>query len=77
MGWTRKLGPPILLKRGGRLITLTDARTLMTSLPKNSQRAPYWQYARALVSDAAQNDESNMVEVRAQLIRALKAEGLI
>ncbi len=77
MGWTRKLGPPILLKSGGRLITLTDARTLMTTLPKNSQRAPYWQYTRALLADEAQNDESNMVDVRAQLFRALKAEGLI
>jgi len=77
MGWTRKLDPPIALRKRRRLSTLTEARTLMESLPLGSQSSPYWQYAKALVDDAAEHDESNMVEVRAQLYRALRAEGLI
>jgi hypothetical protein len=77
MGWTRKLDPPVVLGSGRRLTTLTDARTLIGSLPNSSQRASYWQYAGALLVDAAQNDESNIVEARAQLYRALRAEGLI
>jgi hypothetical protein len=77
MSWTRKLTPPIALTRGETLTTLTDARTLILSLPESSRREHYWIYAMALLADASQHNESKLADVRAQLSRALKAEGLI
>jgi hypothetical protein len=75
--WARKFDRPISLKRGERLITLTDARSLILSLPARSQGELYWQFALALLVEAAQDEERSLDDVNAQLSRALKAEGLV
>jgi hypothetical protein len=75
--WTRKLKPPLLLKNGQEIITLNDAMTLISSLPKSAKQSAGWEYVLALVRDAAQHDESNIDYVRIGLYAALKADRLI
>jgi hypothetical protein len=75
--WARRLDRPISLKGGAKLITLMDARALILSLPEASQRALYWQYALALLTEAAQDSGRELDEVRGHLARALKTEGLL
>ena len=75
--WARKLDRPISLKDGAKLTTLMDARALIQSLPEASQRALYWQYALALLTEAAQDGRRELDEVRGHLSRALRAEGLL
>jgi len=75
--WARRLDRPIALKSGAKLATLMDARALILSLPEASQQALYWQYALALLMEVAQDGERELDEVRSQLSRALRAEGLL
>ena len=44
-GWARRFDEPILLSKGRRLITLKDAGTYITKLPKAEHTAPEWQAA--------------------------------
>jgi hypothetical protein len=49
-GWSRKFDEPILLLRGRQLVTLEDAGTYITKLPKAVHTAAEWQAAmRALI----------------------------
>ena len=45
MSWSRCFDDPIPLPRGRRLITLEDAGTYMTKLPKAEHEAAEWQAA--------------------------------
>ncbi len=45
MGWNRPFDDPIPLADGRRLITLQDAGTYITKLPKAEHEAPDWQAA--------------------------------
>jgi hypothetical protein len=76
MTWARKLAAPIILKDGRMIATLYEARTVMQSLPDRRQHNELWLYVGALLLDAAVARGSLNV-ARAQLTRALKAEGLI
>jgi hypothetical protein len=44
-GWPRKFDEPIPLTKGRQLVTLKDAGTYITKLPKAEHVAPEWQDA--------------------------------
>jgi hypothetical protein len=75
MRWARKLLPPIMLRDGRRLSTLYDAKNLIGSLPEERRNAPSWQYAEALLVDAAESGK--MEDAQAHLARVLRADGLL
>jgi hypothetical protein len=78
MRWTSRIPKPVTLNDGRRVATLADARELMLALPERHQRNAHWQYAGELLVKAADRGEKYAVmDARAQLTRALKAEGLI
>jgi hypothetical protein len=55
-GWSREFYDPIPLPRGRQLVTLKDAGTYITELPKGEQQAPEWQTAmQALLLVVEQN----------------------
>jgi hypothetical protein len=76
MTWARKLTAPIILKDGRMIATLGEARAVMLSLPERRQHNELWLYVGALLSEAAVAGGSLSI-ARAQLARALKAEGLV
>jgi hypothetical protein len=43
--WSRKFDEPIPLPNGRQLVTLKDAGTYITKLPKAEHMAPEWQVA--------------------------------
>jgi hypothetical protein len=45
MSWSRPFDDPIPLPRGRQLVTLEDAGTFITKLPKAEHEAPHWQVA--------------------------------
>jgi hypothetical protein len=52
--WSRKFDAPIPLPKGRQLVTLKDAGTYITKLPKAEHTAPEWQAAmEALILVAA------------------------
>ena len=77
MARTRKLIPPLVLKDGRVLETLSDVRELMISLPEPHLRNGHWVYAGQLLMAAATDKGLSMHDVEQQLSIALKAEGLI
>ena len=44
-GWQRAFDEPIVLPGGKKLVTLHDAATYITKLPKREHNAPEWQTA--------------------------------
>jgi hypothetical protein len=76
MAWTRNLTPPIVLKDGRVLETLSDVREVMLSLPERHLQNGHWVYAGQLLMAAATDKGVSMHEVQQQLSIALKAEGL-
>src|SRR5580692_11133403 len=65
MAWSRKISPPLVLKNGRQLQTLSDARDMILGLLEGQQRAPYWQHAADLLVYAAGNDKEAIDGVRA------------
>jgi hypothetical protein len=56
VGWSRKFDDPIPLPRGRQLVTLKDAGTYITKLPKAEQKLAEWQIAmQALLLVVEQN----------------------
>jgi hypothetical protein len=54
-GWKRAFDEPIPLPRGRELVTLKDAGTYITKLPKAEHQTPEWQAAmQALILVARQ-----------------------
>jgi hypothetical protein len=76
MTWTAEFWRPIALKDGRMIATLAEARDLITTLPSLHQGAEHWQDADEMLSRAA-TAPSAVDDALAQLLRALKAEGLI
>ena len=55
-GWSREFDDPIPLPGGRQLVTLQDAGTYITELPKAEAQAPEWQTAmQALLLVVKQN----------------------
>jgi hypothetical protein len=76
MPWAAKFWRPIALKDGRTIATLAEARDVMLSTPSIAQRPAHWRDAAELLLRAA-GSESAMDEALWQMLRALKAEGLI
>jgi hypothetical protein len=78
MHWDRKLHQRIALKDGRTILTLTDARRVLLSLPRSDQITPHWRHTGYLLSRAASRDENVALDqVQAQLPRVLRFTGLI
>jgi hypothetical protein len=56
MAWSQKLTPPLVLKDGRLLETLSDARDMILGLAEGRQRAPYWQHGADLLPRTARTD---------------------
>jgi hypothetical protein len=76
MTWARKFAPSIELKDGRTIATLAEARAIMLSLSERRRRSEHWLYAGELLREAA-TTKGALGRARAQLSRALEAEGLI
>jgi hypothetical protein len=69
-GWERHFDEPIPLPRGRQLVTLKDAGTYITKLPKAKHTAPEWQAAmEALILIATSGGP--MMFARIGVMRAL------
>jgi hypothetical protein len=76
MGWDTRFWKPVRLKDGRAIGTLGEARDLILSLPQFRQRNPEWMFAKELLERAAASI-SVTDDALAQVLRALKAEGLV
>ena len=70
MSWSRPFGDPIPLPRGRQLITLKDAGTYITKLPKAEHEAPEWQAAMEALILVATSGGPTMF-ARIGIVRAL------
>jgi hypothetical protein len=71
-GWSRKFDDPIPLPRGRELVTLKDAGTYVTKLPKAEHEAPEWQAAMQALILVATSGGPTML-ARIGMMRALNA----
>jgi hypothetical protein len=63
-GWKRPFGDPIPLPRGRQLVTLKDAGTYITKLPKAEHTAPEWQAAmQALILVATRGGPTMLARI--------------
>jgi hypothetical protein len=69
-GWSQEFEDPIALPDGRQLVTLQDAGTYITKLPKADQDAERWQIAIEMLILAAENRRPTMF-ARIGVIRAL------
>jgi hypothetical protein len=69
-GWKRPFEEPIPLPNGKRIVTLEDAGSYITKLPKADQDAERWQIAIEMLILAAENRRPTMF-ARIGVMRAL------
>lgn len=69
-GWQRKFEDPIPLPDGRELVTLHDAATYITALPKKEAAEPEWQAAIEALMLVAERDGPTML-ARIGVMRAL------
>jgi hypothetical protein len=69
-GWSREFDDPIDLPRGRQLVTLEDAGTYITKLPKAEHSAPEWQDAMEALMLVATRGGPTML-ARIGVMRAL------
>jgi hypothetical protein len=70
MSWSLKFDEPIPLPRGRGLVTLQDAGTYITKLPKAEHEAPEWQAAmEALILVATKGGPTMLARIG--MMRAL------
>jgi hypothetical protein len=74
VSWPRSFDDPIPLQRGRELVTLEDAGTYITKLPKAEHEAPKWLAAMEALILAAKKGGPTMLP-RIGMIRALNAGG--
>jgi hypothetical protein len=70
-GWSRKFDDPIPLPNGRQLVTLEDAGTYITQLPKAEHTAPEWQAAMEALMLVAKSREGPTMFARIGVMRAL------
>jgi hypothetical protein len=76
--WSRRLGQPVVLKDGRRLVTLRDACELLLSFNEKRQQHPWNQFAaELLLKAAASGTRADLQQARDQVCRALTREGLL
>jgi hypothetical protein len=71
MLWSVLFDDPIDLPDGHKLITLGDAATHITNLPKTEQKAQEWQTAARCLVAAAEDQDYSLMYIRIGLLRAL------
>jgi hypothetical protein len=71
-GWHRTFDDPIPLPDGRELVTLHDAATYITKLPKREHDAPEWQAAIEALMLVAERGGPTML-ARIGVMRALNA----
>lgn len=69
-GWKRSFDDPIPLPRGRQLVTLQDAGTYITKLPKAEHEAPEWRAAMEALILVATSEGLTMF-ARIGVMRAL------
>ena len=70
-GWKRPFDDPIPLPRGRELVTLEDAGTYITKLPKAEHEAPEWQAAAQALLLVAERGGGPTMLARIGIMRAL------
>jgi hypothetical protein len=76
MPWSRQFSAPIVLKDGRVIGTLGDAREMMLAIPELHRHEAIWRAAADLLNEAAAFQDL-VPDAEGQLLRALKAEGLL
>jgi hypothetical protein len=71
-GWQRRFDEPIPLPKGKPLVTLRDAASYITKLPKAEHDAKEWQAAMEALLLVAEHDGPTML-ARIGIMRALTA----
>ena len=69
-GWSRPFDDPIALPNGRKLLTLRDAATYITRLPKREHDAPAWRAAIEALMLVAEHGGPTMM-ARIGMMRAL------
>jgi hypothetical protein len=69
-GWKRAFDEPIVLPNGHELVTLEDAGTYITKLPKAEHNAPEWQAAMEALLLVAERNGPTML-ARIGIMRAI------
>jgi DNA-binding SARP family transcriptional activator len=78
MAWSRRLPQTLYLNDGRTIATLAEARDVILALSRLDQTNPHWERAAELLMEAAYRGRLDpIVDVGAQLSRALRADGLI
>jgi hypothetical protein len=70
VSWSREFEDPIPLPKGGKLVTLRDAATYITKLPKSEHAAPEWQAAMEALILVAEHGGPTML-LRIGVMRAV------
>jgi hypothetical protein len=73
LGWSRQFTEPIPLPKGRKLVTLRDAATYITKLPKKGHNAPEWQAAMEALLLVAEHNGPTMF-ARIGIMRALNGD---
>jgi hypothetical protein len=76
MPWSRQFSAPIVLKDGRVIATLGDARELMLAIPALHRHEAIWRATADLLNEGAAFQDL-VPDAEDQLLRALKAEGLL
>jgi hypothetical protein len=78
MNWSRSIRTPITLRDGRKIGTLFDAHRLVRPMTDSQSGGDCWRYAGELIAKASdRGDKYSIMDARAQLVRALRMEGLI
>jgi hypothetical protein len=73
-GWQRAFDEPIVLRGGKKLVSLHDAATYITKLPKREHNVPEWQTAIQALMLVAEYGGPTML-ARIGMMRALRRSG--
>ena len=73
MSWAAAFWKPIRLHDGRALVTLEDARELISTLPLSHRGADHWRLATELLSHAATSN-SAMDDALSAMLSAVKVE---
>ncbi|MBR0809342.1 hypothetical protein JQ636_37925 [Bradyrhizobium japonicum] len=73
MPWSARFSDPIILPDGRKLVTLRDAASYVTALPKAEHEAAEWQTAMEALLLVAERDGPEMM-ARIGIMRALNRD---
>jgi hypothetical protein len=75
--WTRPF-KTIALTNGGEIASLGEARDFIASLSLAARTGSHWKYAEDLLLRAIdRNEKYSTMDLRAQMMRALKTDGFL